>query len=214
MFYRTVFFLGVLFWGCSSYAQDRQMASVEPQALPAPKPAAFVPVLGATRSPLGWVQFCRDNAWECSSRDSNEVVQLTGPKKKELALINSQVNGDILPVTDAEHYGMTEKWTYPDDGRGDCEDYALLKRRKLIERGWPASSLLITVVRDQKNEGHAVLTVHTSAGDLILDNVHDKILAWNETGYRFVKRQSGNDINQWVSLTDPIGSDQAVAAQR
>jgi predicted transglutaminase-like cysteine proteinase len=218
MFYRTVFFLGVLFWGLSAHAgefkQSQQVASLAPETMPSSKAAAFVPVLGGTRAPLGWLQFCADNAWECISHDANETVQLTGPKKQELARINNQVNKDIEPVTDEEHYGVTEKWSYPDDGKGDCEDYVLLKRHKLMERGWPASALLITVVRDEKNEGHAVLTVHTSAGDLVLDNVHDDILAWNETGYRFVKRQSQADINQWVSLTDYVGADQAVAAGR
>jgi predicted transglutaminase-like cysteine proteinase len=218
MFYRTVFFLGVLFWGLSAYAGDfqhgQQVASLAPDAMPAGKAPAFAHVLGGTRAPLGWLQFCETNAWECTSRDSNETVQLSNPKKQELMRINAEVNKDIEPVTDAEHYGVTEKWSYPDDGRGDCEDYALLKRHKLMERGWPASSLLITVVRDGKNEGHAVLTVHTSAGDLILDNVHDDIRAWFDTGYRFVKRQSQADINQWVSLTDHVGADQAVAAGR
>jgi predicted transglutaminase-like cysteine proteinase len=218
MFYRTVFFLGVLFWGLSAYAadfkHDQQVASLAPETMPAARATAYVQVLGGTRAPVGWLQFCEANAWECTSRDSNETVQLNSPKKQELARINEQVNKAITPVTDIDHYGVTEKWTYPDDGQGDCEDYALLKRHKLIERGWPASALLITVVRDQKNEGHAVLTVHTSSGDLVLDNVHDDILAWNETGYRFVKRQSQNDINQWVSLTDYVGAEQAVAAQR
>jgi len=214
MFYRTVFFLGVLCWGVSAYAQDMQVASLAPEGIVPNKNTAFVQVIGATRAPLGWMQFCDDNAWECASADRNEVVQLTSAKKQELARINNQVNKDITPITDAEHFGVTEKWSYPDDGRGDCEDYALLKRHKLMERGWPASALLLTVVRDKKNEGHAVLTVHTSSGDIVLDNVHDDIVAWNETGYRFVKRQSQNDINQWVSLTDHVGADQAVAAQR
>lgn len=214
MFYRTVFFLGVLFWGVSAYAQDQQMASLGPQSGSSLKPLAFVPILGATRAPVGWMQFCEQNTTECKNSNSDDTVQLSAARRKELAFVNSSVNRAIEPITDAEHFGLTEKWSYPDDGKGDCEDYVLLKRRKLIDRGWPAASLLITVVRDQKNEGHAVLTVHTSSGDVVLDNVHDDILAWNETGYRFVKRQSGNDANQWVSLTDPIGADQAVAAQR
>ena len=57
-----------------------------------------------------------------------------------------------------------EKWSYPDDGYGDCEDYVLLKRRLLAARGFPESTLLITVVRDENNEGHAVLTVRTDRG--------------------------------------------------
>jgi len=62
---------------------------------------------------------------------------------------------------------------------------------------------LITVVRDRKGEGHAVLTVRTDKGEFILDNQNPEILAWFDTGYRFVKRQSQSDPNQWVSVGDP-----------
>jgi hypothetical protein len=51
------------------------------------------------------------------------------------------------------------RWSYPDDGYGDCEDYVLLKRRMLTQSGWPREALLVTVVRNEKDEGHAVLTV-------------------------------------------------------
>ena len=78
---------------------------------------------------------------------------------------------------------------YPDDGYGDCEDYVLQKRRMLIQAGWPREALLITVVRDRKDEGHAMLTVKTDKGEFILDNQTDEILPWTDTGYRFVKRQ-------------------------
>ena len=40
----------------------------------------------------------------------------------------------------------------------------------LIQAGWPRQALLITVVRDKKGEGHAVLTVKTDKGEFILDN--------------------------------------------
>ena len=61
--------------------------------------------------------------------------------------------------------------------KGDCEDYALLKRHTLIRKGWPVGSLLLTVVRDEKGEGHAVLTARTKQGDFILDNKIVCILA-------------------------------------
>ena len=64
-------------------------------------------------------------------------------------------------MTDIEHWGVVERWNYPDDGYGDCEDYVLLKRRMLMQAGWPREALLITVVRDKKGDGHAVLTVKT-----------------------------------------------------
>jgi predicted transglutaminase-like cysteine proteinase len=73
----------------------------------------------------------------------------------------------------------------------------------LIQAGWPRSALLITVVRDQKDEGHAVLTVKTDKGDYVLDNQVSEIRLWAETGYRYVKRQSQIDPNVWVSLGDP-----------
>ena len=46
----------------------------------------------------------------------------------------------------------------------------LLKRRMLMQAGWPREALLITVVRDKKGDGHAVLTVKTDKGEFILDN--------------------------------------------
>ena len=85
---------------------------------------------------------------------------------------------------------------------GDCEDYVLLKRRMLIQSGRPREALLVTVVRDQKQEGHAVLTVITDKGDYVLDNQNEDILLWSETGYRFVKRQSQSNPNLWVALDD------------
>ena len=69
-----------------------------------------------------------------------------------------------------EHWGVVERWNYPDDGYGDCEDYVLLKRKLLMQAGWPREALLITVVRDKKGDGHAVLTVKTDRGEYILDN--------------------------------------------
>ncbi len=73
----------------------------------------------------------------------------------------------------------------------------------LMQAGWPREALLITVVRDKKGEGHAVLTVKTDKGDFVLDNQNQEVLSWAETGYRFVKRQSQSDPNVWVALGDP-----------
>jgi predicted transglutaminase-like cysteine proteinase len=72
--------------------------------------------------------------------------------------------------------------------------------KRLVESRWPASALLITVVKDEFGEGHAVLTVRTDRGDLILDNKRSEIMPWHETGYFFIKRQSARDPLQWVSL--------------
>jgi predicted transglutaminase-like cysteine proteinase len=77
-----------------------------------------------------------------------------------------------------------------------------VKRRMLIQSGWPREALLVTVARNEKDEGHAVLTVTTDKGDYILDNQNKNILLWSETRYQFVKRQSQADSNVWVSLSN------------
>jgi predicted transglutaminase-like cysteine proteinase len=113
--------------------------------------------------------------------------------------VNAYVNGKIAPVSDQEQYGQPEYWVYPTDA-GDCEDYVLLKKRKLEDLGFPASSLLITVVLDEKTEGHAVLTVATDQGDYVLDNRRDEVLRWSDTAYTYLKRQSSADPKVWMAL--------------
>jgi len=164
----------------------------------------FVSTGAATRAPIGWVEFCAERPSECKTTTSapRDVV-LNSKSWTDLVRINKWVNESVKPMTDMDHWGVVEKWSYPDDGYGDCEDYVLLKRRMLVEAGWPREALLITVVRDRKGDGHAVLTVKTDKGEFILDNQNEKVLAWHETGYRFVKRQSQTDQNVWVSLGDP-----------
>jgi predicted transglutaminase-like cysteine proteinase len=167
----------------------------------------YVEVSEPTRAPIGWVEFCASNPGECATIPSapRDVV-LTSKAFKDLVSVNRYVNESVKPMTDLDHWGIIEKWSYPDDGYGDCEDYVLLKRRLLIQAGWPREALLITVVRDHKGEGHAVLTVKTDRGEFILDNQAEAILPWFETGYRFVKRQSQRDPNAWVSLGIPLAA--------
>ncbi|MDQ0301730.1 transglutaminase-like cysteine peptidase [Ancylobacter polymorphus] len=158
-----------------------------------------------TSVPMGYFQFCTEHLTDCGSAGSTGgKVALTEANFAQLRTVNDDINGRIQPLTDLEHYGEIERWTYPDDGFGDCEDYVLLKRRTLVDLGWPADTLLVTVVRDHKGDGHAVLTVVTDRGDLVLDNQESAILLWHETGYRFVKRQAQQDTDSWVSLGDVL----------
>jgi predicted transglutaminase-like cysteine proteinase len=164
----------------------------------------FISIGETARSPIGWVEFCIEYDPECKTKPSapRDVV-LSTQAWKELDRVNLWTNSHIKPMTDMDHWGVVERWNYPDDGYGDCEDYALLKRKMLMQAGWPREALLMTVVRDLHGDGHAVLTVKTDKGEYILDNQRDEILLWSDTGYRFVKRQSQSDPNLWVSLGDP-----------
>jgi len=164
----------------------------------------FIALGATTRAPIGWTDFCNENPHDCDGKplEARDAV-LTQKSWKELVRVNKYVNEHVRPMTDIDHWGVVERWSYPDDGYGDCEDYVLLKRRMLLQAGFPRQALLITVVRDTKGEGHAVLTVKTDRGEFVLDNQEERIMAWTETNYRFVKRQSQIDPNVWVALGDP-----------
>jgi predicted transglutaminase-like cysteine proteinase len=184
------------------------------QKMPVGLHPTYASVGGTTNAPIGWIEFCIEYKPECQTRPSipRDVV-LTSKAWSDMIKVNLWANHTIKPMTDMEHWGVVERWNYPTDGYGDCEDYVLLKRRMLMRAGWPREALLITVVRDQHNEGHAVLTVKTNHGEFVLDNQTDRVLPWNRTGYAFIKRQSQSDPNTWVALGAPQPAPPAVSAR-
>ena len=164
----------------------------------------FISLGDVARAPIGWIEFCATYEPECRTKASApRDVMLSTQTWKDLERVNLFVNTHVKPMTDMEHWGVVERWNYPDDGHGDCEDYVLQKRKMLTQAGWPREALLITVVRDKRGDGHAVLTVKTDRGEFILDNQTDSVMLWSDTGYRFVKRQAQSDPNVWLSLGDP-----------
>ena len=180
-------------------AMAQRVAAIAP-ARP-PSVSAFMQSYGPVSPPLAFLQFCDQSPQECVATPIAKArFDANPPRLSQLDQINRQVNRTITPVTDMAHYGVADYWTLPLDGRGDCEDYALLKRHILMRLGWPASALLMTVVLDQNSDGHAILTARTAEGDFILDNKSDRIVRWNETGYQYVMRQSFIDPRAWVDL--------------
>jgi predicted transglutaminase-like cysteine proteinase len=127
---------------------------------------------------------------------------MTNKLWRRIVAVNLSVNNHINALNDFDHFGKDEVWDYPTDGYGDCEDYALEKRRILLKRGVPISDLLITVVLKDDGEGHAVLTVRSDKGDFILDSLNQQVLRWDYTEYRYVKRQASDYTGNWVSILD------------
>jgi predicted transglutaminase-like cysteine proteinase len=163
----------------------------------------YLRVFGVTQPPYGFVEYCAREPDQCRDTAPEEVRRAGNAQEiAELDRINRRVNTEIEPVSDMDLYGVTEYWTIPKKGKGDCEDYALMKRDLLLRAGWSASALLMTVVLDEKGEGHAVLTARTAAGDFILDNKVETVKLWHKTAYRFVMRQSYLNARIWMSL-DP-----------
>jgi predicted transglutaminase-like cysteine proteinase len=130
-------------------------------------------------------------------------VNLDEPTMTMVIALNDRVNHAIRAETDQEIYHVADYWTAPGVGpgaRGDCEDFALEKRRLLIDSGIPAEALSIAIVRTPAGEVHAVLVLSARQGDYILDNLHGEVKAWQLTGYSWISRQApGNDLG-WVSL--------------
>jgi predicted transglutaminase-like cysteine proteinase len=192
------------FIGAGLIAAAVVAAALTTTAAAAGERALFIALGVGARAPIGWTEFCAQYPRECEVKALvARAVVLSSKAWKDLLRINKWVNDQIKPMTDLDHWGVVERWSFPDDGYGDCEDYVLLKRKMLMQAGWPRQALLITVVRDTKGEGHAVLTVKTDKGEFILDNQNEEIVLWSDSGYRFVKRQSQSDPNLWVSLGDP-----------
>ena len=174
-----------------------------------PQKASFASVGPETSVPFGWVDFCQRYRGECPNDElPAKNIELTSKALKQIEKINAWVNKSIEPVSDMDHWGVVDQWDYPTDGKGDCEDYALLKRKMLIEEGFPRQALLITVVKEKNGDGHAILTIKTDRGEFALDNLSDAVQPWTNAPYRFVKRQSQENPNVWVALgaptSDPI----------
>jgi predicted transglutaminase-like cysteine proteinase len=177
--------------------------SITGGAAQAQEPRGSAAIVGEpTGVPYGWLDFCGRRPHECNVRRLPSVdLKLSGKVWQTLDRINRRVNAEIQPVTNLEHWGtIIDHWDYPVDGKGDCKIYALQKRRLLMAAGIPRQALLMTIARLSDGEGHTILTVKTDHGDFILDNMVSDIRSWDETGYQFVKRQSQQDPNVWVSI--------------
>jgi predicted transglutaminase-like cysteine proteinase len=119
----------------------------------------------------------------------------------ELQQINLTVNRSVEDMSDHEQWGKEDVWSLPATGRGDCEDYALMKRKLLIERGWPSSALLLTAALTPQGEWHLVLVAVTDKGDYVLDSLADGLRTASQTSYTYLSRQSPANPRAWVSLT-------------
>jgi len=154
-----------------------------------------------TLPPLAYTQFCMRYKNECKAERivfRGGPVHLTEQRWADLKEVNNTVNSSISPEPNTE--GLAgEKWLI-NPSRGDCNDYAVSKRSQLLARGWPARSLLLSEVVTSWGEGHLILVVRTSAGDLMLDNLTPQIRPWTRASYRWVRMQTPRNPNFWAAL--------------
>jgi predicted transglutaminase-like cysteine proteinase len=187
--------------GCAILATVLGGTPVSAQTLASlPSPSQSLAPAGSARPVAAWTNFCERYPAECAVDTSEPaLLTLTPEAWRTIVSTNRSVNKRIKPMTDLKHWGVVDRWDFPDDGYGDCEDYQLLKRKLLVEQGLPRRAMRMTVVIDDQGEGHAVLMVRTDRGEFVLDNKRMSVLPWQQTGYVFVKRE-GHDSMAWVSL--------------
>lgn len=177
--------------------------SLQNQPFPLPGPA--LKAQGRVDPTIAWLEFCRHRPEECGSDVAEPfLLTLDAGSWRLITTVNTAVNAAVTPLADTIHWGTLDRWDYPDDGFGDCEDFQLLKRRLLTRAGLPRRALRMAVVLDERGEGHAVLMARTDRGDLILDNKTNTVLPWRQTGYVFLKRE-GDRGHAWVSLIEEEG---------
>lgn len=146
--------------------------------------------------PNGARDLCGRYPWACAKRS----VGVVRPQSEELALVeqvNRHINSTVRPMSDRRQYGLTDYWALPTEAGGDCEDFALLKKKELIRLGVDPGRLLLATALDRRRTPHAVLIYRTPTGDLMLDSLMDEVIDWRESKYIFLKIQYPSDPRRW-----------------
>jgi predicted transglutaminase-like cysteine proteinase len=160
--------------------------------------------------PNGYYELCVAYPDLCRMRPGQRLpatddgsVALSLDVMDQLESVNATVNAAIRP-------SYRDAWT-PGEPIGDCKDFAMTKRQRLIDAGWPTSALLTAIVRTSWGERHLVLVARTNKGDFVLDNLNAKIVSWRSASYTWEKIQSPTDGLTWRDL-QLSGSPRAAAA--
>ena len=134
--------------------------------------------------------------------DAQVRLSLTAADRQRIDALNRHFNRYIRRASDQRQYGVDDYWATPTDlsPSGDCEDYVLAKRRGLIDLGYDPKAFSIALVVTPWGEDHAVLLMSTTTGEVVLDNLSQGIVGWDQTNYRWVKRQVPGRSLEWVQI--------------
>jgi predicted transglutaminase-like cysteine proteinase len=152
--------------------------------------------------PAGYLALCQSSPRLCNLGKAGktrgpEIARLTPARFRELQDVTSAVNRSMQAVEDRARFGTADRWTVGGPV-GDCEDFAITKRKLLMARGWPAASVLVAIV-SLRGAQHAVLVARTDGGDFVLDNLNSSVTPWRNTSYVWQKIQ-GPDAFGWRAL--------------
>lgn len=175
-----------------SIVTGAMLTAISVGAASAYAPSAIVtPERVTAQGPLSFQMFCVVNPSDCRPGGASKI-SLTQETLTILERVNARVNRSIRPRQDS---AAMQVWRI-NPRAGDCKSYVVSKRHELIRAGLPASALRIAFVKTRAGEGHAVLVVKTSQGDLVLDNLTGEIKQFRQTGHRLIS-MTGSDPRRW-----------------
>lgn len=151
-----------------------------------------------------YADFCSRNPRECDAFGKS-VISFNEFPRELFILINQEVDADIKFAEDREEYNKEDYWDFPVNGRGDCEDIALEKRRRLASLGIPRAALRLIVGQHKRSlYSHAILSIETTEGTFILLENLSYLPLWHQIEYNLEMRErsDGNwdryDQRYWI----------------
>lgn len=159
--------------------------------------SAFLALGQRVGSPAGFAGVCDRYSWACAQRVGSGSAQVDFATALR---VNRDINRRVREVSDQRQYNRDEYWALPTARGGDCEDFALLKKRELIRLGFDPKRLMIATVLDRKRRQHAVLVMRTGQGDYVLDNQTDRVVHWANNGYTYLRVQDPQAKSRWRAL--------------
>ena len=145
-------------------------------------------VLRVEKQPRQYTAFCAKEPEACALA-GEPMIEFTAAEPL-LERINKTVNAELAFVPDLPGERGEECWEFPAKGEGDCEDFALEKRRRLVAEGVPSAALTMAIVHHEVQFfPHAVLLAETTRGTWVLDNLQDELVCWDSLPYRYERRE-------------------------
>lgn len=188
---------------------------------------AFIPAGDVADAPSGFVEMCARDAMLCrgglaeGAPDLTPAAAIVAPDPGADAgltlvkAINAQVNRAISPMDDYRAKGTSEFWSRPGRGSnlvGDCEDYAIEKRMRLVEAGFAPDRLFYAAAYLKGYGMHVVLVARLSSGDMVLDSISPHVLPWPKARYNWLRVQSTRDPLVWNRVGAPSSNKIAAAS--
>jgi predicted transglutaminase-like cysteine proteinase len=122
---------------------------------------------------------CRNDAKPCPPAAQKFLAVIAEGRahdgRARVGIINRAINLAIRPISDLAQWGVEDRWSAPlvtlASGRGDCEDYAILKYVALREAGIDENDVRMVIIRDLlSGNDHAIVAARIEEKWIVLDN--------------------------------------------